>query len=143
MVGEQLKMIARREFEEVYSRGNLDVVDEIVSAEYVCYDPALPEPVRGREGLKQAVTGFRRAFPDLTFTVEDQIVEGDTVVTRWTATGTHRGELFGLAGTGRRVTMTGIDIERFADGRIVEVWASWDLHGLLRQLGFATAPVVA
>jgi len=134
---DELKAIARREFEEVYSRGNLDLVDEIVAADYVCYDAALPEPVRGREGLKQAVSGFREAFPDLTFTVDDQVAEGDTVVTRWTATGTHRGTLFGRKGTGRRVTMTGIDVERFAGGQIVEVWASWDLHGLLRQLGHA------
>lgn len=133
-MSEALKAIARKEFEEVFTRGDLDLVDEIVAADYVCYDPALPEPTRGREGLKQAVRGFREAFPDLTFTVEQQIAEGSTVVTRWTARGTHLGELFGIEATGRQMIIAGIDIERIVDGEIVEDWAYWDTLGLLRQL---------
>jgi steroid delta-isomerase-like uncharacterized protein len=132
---EQLKEISRREFEQIFGQGRLDLIDETVAADYVCYDPALPDPLRGPQGLKQAVRGFRAAFPDLTFVVEEQIAEGDTVVTRWTARGTHLGELFGLAPTGARVTMPGIDSERFADGKIVECYANWDTLGLLRQLG--------
>jgi steroid delta-isomerase-like uncharacterized protein len=132
---EQLKEISRREFEQIFSQGRLDLIDETVAADYVCYDPALPDTLRGPQGLKQAVRGFRAAFPDLTFVVEEQIAEGDTVVTRWTARGTHLGELFGLAPTGARVTMPGIDSERFVDGKIVECYANWDTLGLLRQLG--------
>jgi SnoaL-like polyketide cyclase len=77
---EQLKEISRREFEQIFGQGRLDLIDETVAADYVCYDPALPDPLRGPQGLKQAVRGFRAAFPDLTFVVEEQIAEGDTVV---------------------------------------------------------------
>jgi len=87
MSEEQLKEISRREFEQIFGQGRLGLVDETVAADYVCYDSALPEPLRGPEALKQAVRGFRAAFPDLTFVVEEQIAEADTVVTRWTATG--------------------------------------------------------
>jgi steroid delta-isomerase-like uncharacterized protein len=135
MSGEQLKAIARREIEEIFSKGDLDLVDEIVSPDYVIFDNARIEPVRGRDNLKQAVTGMRTAFPDFTVTVDEQIAEGDTVVTRWSATGTHQGVVFGLAATGRAVTMAGIDIERFVDGQIAEVRSSWDALGLLQQLG--------
>lgn len=135
----QLKEISRREFEQIFGQGRLDLIDETVAADYVCYDPALPDPLRGPEALKLAVRAFRAAFPDLTFVVEEQIAEADMVVTRWTATGTHLGELFGIAPTGARVTMPGIDIERFVDDKIVECHANWDTLGLLRQLGAVDA----
>lgn len=131
---ERMKAIARLEFEEVYSKGRIELLDEILGDEYVCYDPALPEPVRGRHGLRDAVLGFRAAMPDLRFTVDQQVAEGDRVVTAWTATGTHTGELMGVPGTGRRVTMAGVDIERFEGDRIVEVWALWDAFGVYRQI---------
>jgi steroid delta-isomerase-like uncharacterized protein len=131
---EHMKAAARIEFEQIYSLGRLDLIDQIVGDDYVCYDPALPQPVYGAEGLRQAVVGFRTALPDLTFTVDQQIAEGDRVVTAWTARGTQLGELFGIAPTGRAVTMIGVDIERFVDGKIVEVWANWDAHGVIQQL---------
>jgi steroid delta-isomerase-like uncharacterized protein len=131
---DEMKRIARVEFEQVYSEGRIDLIDEILGDGYVCYDPALPEPARGTDGLKQAVLGFRTAMPDLTFTVDQQVAEGDRVVTAWTASGTHLGELMGIAPTGRHVSMVGVDIERFEHGKIVEVWANWDAFGLYRQL---------
>lgn len=138
---DRMKAMARLEFEEIYSHGRLDLIDEVVGDGYVCHDPALPEPVLGAEGLRDAVIGFRAAFPDLTFIVDQQIAENDRVVTAWTATGTHLGELFGIAPTRRRVRMVGVDIERFENGRIVEVWANWDALGLRQQLaGDAAAP---
>ena len=137
MDADRMKAIARIEFEEVYSKGRVELLDEIVDERYVCYDPALGEPVRGRQGLRDAVLGFRAAMPDLTFTVDQQLAEGDRVVTAWAATGTHTGDLMGVPGTGRLVTMAGVDIERFEDGRIVEVWALWDAFGVHRTI---TAP---
>lgn len=131
---DEMKAIARMEFEEVFSKGRIELLDEILGDEYVCYDPALPEPVRGREGLRAAVLGFRTAMPDLRFTVDQQVAEDDRVVTQWTATGTHTGELMGVPGTGRPVTMAGVDIERFEGDRIVEVWALWDGFGVYRQI---------
>lgn len=131
---DEMKAIARMEFEEVFSKGRIELLDEILGDDYVCFDPALPEPVRGREGLRAACSAFRSAMPDLHFAVHQQIAEGDRVVTQWTATGTHTGELMGVPGTGRPVTMAGVDIERFEGDRIVEVWALWDGLGVYRQI---------
>jgi len=135
-----LKAIARRETEEIFGKGNLDVADEIIAPEYVGHDPALPEPTRGPEGVKQAAAGYRAAFSDMTVTVEQQVAEGDTVVTRWTARGTHDGELFGIAPTGKQGTVTGISIERFVDGKVVEDHTNWDTFGLMQQLGAVPTP---
>jgi len=135
MAGEELKAIARREIEEIFGKGNLNVADEIIATDYVGHDPALPEPTRGPEGVKQAATGYRTAFPDLIVTVEQQVVEGDTVATRWTARGTHEGELFGIAPTGKQATVTGISIERVVGGKIVEDHTNWDTFGMMQQLG--------
>lgn len=143
MSGAELKAIARREIEEVFSAGELDVVDEIYAADYVGHDPALPEAIHGRSGVKEQVTGYRSAFPDLRLTADDIVAEGDRVVTRWTATGTHEGELFGVAPTGRQVTVNGITVMRIAGGRIAEDWTSWDALGLMQQLGALPAPTTA
>ncbi len=143
MSGEQLKAIARREIEEVFNAGDLDVVDELYAAEYVGHDPALPEPVRGPAGVKEQVSGYRAAFPDLRLTAETMLAEGDRVVIRWTAVGTHEGELFGVAPTGRQATVTGISLTRIVGGRIVEDWTSWDALGLMQQLGALPAPATA
>ena len=86
MAGEDPKAVVRRELEELYGAGNLEVADEIVAADFVGYDPALPEPIRGPAGVKDAVTGYRTAFPDLRLTIEAQFSEGDLVATRWKAT---------------------------------------------------------
>ena len=136
----ELKTIARREIEEIFGEGKLEVADEIIADDYVGYDPALPEPTRGREALKQVAAGYRAAFSDLTCTVDQQVAEGDTVVTRWTATGTHDGELFGVAPTGKQATITGVSIERVVDGKIVEDRTNWDTFGLMQQLGAVPTP---
>lgn len=131
---EAMKATARIEFEEVFSKGRLELIDDILGDDYVCHDPALPEPARGKQGPRDAVTGFRAAMPDLLFTVDQQVAEGDRVVTAWTATGTHSGELMGVPGTGRQIAMVGVDIERFEGDRIVEVWALWDAQGVYRTI---------
>jgi predicted ester cyclase len=92
--------------------------------------------VPGKEVLPpQFITANRAAFPDLRLTIEDQIAEGDKVVTRFTARGTHRGKLPGIAPTGKQVTTTAIIINRYTGGKIAESWINGDILGLLQQLG--------
>jgi steroid delta-isomerase-like uncharacterized protein len=129
------KAIARRIVEEAWSKGNLGIVDEVVSPSYVDHDPSAPAPVRGLDGAKEQVKLYRTAFPDLTFTIDDMMVDGEKVLTRWTARGTHKGSLMGIPPTGKQATVTGMTIDRFSGGKIVEGWANWDTLGLLQQLG--------
>lgn len=132
-MSEQNKAQIRRVIEQAYSRGDLSVVDEVAANDLIIHAPS--QDIHGRAGAKQFVTMFRAAFPDLQFTVEDQIAEGDMVVTRWTAEGTHRGQFQGIPATGRKIRFMGTDIDRMADGRVVECWAHLDELGLMQQLG--------
>lgn len=141
MSAEENKALARRGFEEVWSRGNLDLADELLAADFVGRPGG--ETIRGREAAKEYVARMRAAFPDITFTIEDQIAEGDMVATRWTATGTHEGDLMGVPPTGKQVTVTGITIQRFADGKVAEGWTSLDTLGMLQQVGAVPAPAQA
>ncbi len=127
--------VAGRFFDEVFSEGRLDLVDELFATDYVGHPSGYEQATRGPEGVKEYVGGLRGAASDLTVNVEDQVAEGDKVVTRWIAQGTHDGELMGIAPTGRSATVTGITIQRLQDGRVVEGWTNWDLMGLLQQLG--------
>jgi steroid delta-isomerase-like uncharacterized protein len=129
------KAISRRADEELFNRGNLDVADELFAPDFVYHDPATGEDLSGPESVKRFAAALRAAFPDLHQTIEDQVAEGDRVAYRWTARGTHRGELLGAAPTGNRVTFSGITVARLASGRIEEMWESYDALGLLRQLG--------
>ena len=131
----ETKAIARRFLEEAFNGGNLDVVDELVAPQFVNHDAAKPEPTVGIEGAKAGVTGYRDAFPDLRLTIEQQVADGEYVTTRWTARGTHQGDLMGMAATGKQATVTGITIDRIVDGRFVESWTNWDTLGLMQQLG--------
>ena len=131
-----LKGISRRVFEEVWNQKELDTVDELMAANYVHHDPQSAVP-SGIDGYKQFVRYYLNAFPDLRFTIEDEIVEGDLVVTRWTATGTHDGDLNELPRTGRRFSVTGMTMARMSNGRVVESWSNWDTLGLMQQLGRA------
>ena len=92
---EENKAIVRRIFEEVWNQGKLDVIDDIYAADFVDHMPGSPD-IHGPEGFKQFVNMYRTAFPDIKFTIEDQIAEGDKVVNRFTFTGTHKGELMGI-----------------------------------------------
>ena len=134
-MSEENKRISRSVVEEIFNRGNLDIVDEVVDPGYVGHDPASPEEIRGPEGLKQLAQGYRSAFPDIQVTVDEQLAEGDRVATRWSARGTHQGELFGIQPTGKQTTVTGLTIDRYSGGKIVESWDNWDTFGLMQQLG--------
>lgn len=133
-MSEENKAIVRRYIEQVWNEGQLAVVEEIYGTDYVLHDPGR-SGIRGSEGLKQFVAMYRTGFPDVRWTVEDQIAEGEKVVTRYTARGTHKGEFVGIGPTGRQATVTGILISRFAGGEIVEEWVDWDFLGLLQQMG--------
>jgi steroid delta-isomerase-like uncharacterized protein len=116
VTSEENKVVAAR-FYEVYNEGNMDLIDEIFSPEFVGRDPNDPSrEYRGPEGVKQVVAAFRGAFPDLKGTVEDQTAEGDKVVNRYTG-GTHRGEFLGVAPTGREVELVGVTIFRLRGER--------------------------
>lgn len=137
------KALTRRLVEEAFNEGRLDVTEELVASDFVGHDPSQPEEVRGPAGVKEVIAGYRAAFPDIQVTIEDQIAEGDLVVTRWRATGTHQGELMGMPATGKQATVTGITIDLIADGRIVESWDNWDTLGLMQQLGAIPALAMA
>jgi steroid delta-isomerase-like uncharacterized protein len=136
------KKIVRLLFEEPW-KGNMDVVDEYIAPRFVGHDPAEPEPIRGPQGFKEQIEKYLAAFPDARFTIDDQFAEGDRVATRWTARGTHQGELAGISPTGKEVTVTGLTFSRFEGGKIVEDWLIWDTLGMLVQLGAVPAPARA
>src|SRR4028119_403429 len=135
-MSEENKAIARRALEEVFSgQGDLDVADELFAPNYVGHDPASPEDIRGPEGVKEFASMYRNAFPDVLMSVEDQVAEGDKVVTRWIASGTHQGDMMGIAPTGNRVTVAGTSVERIVDGKIEETWDNYDALGMMQQIG--------
>jgi predicted ester cyclase len=133
---ERNKNVIRRLLEEV-DRGNLDVIDACYAAGYV---DRTPSPIRslaaGRDGVRQAFALFQQAFPDTRHTIEDLVAEGDRLAARISARGTHTGDLFGHAPTGKVVTLTGITIYRLVDGQIVERWAEHG-RGVLDELGIS------
>ena len=139
MSTENNKALVRRATEEAINRGNLALLDELVSSDFVLHDPNYPQPVRGVEGLKQYFQTFRSAFPDLHFTIEDIVGEDDTVAVRQTGRGTHQGELFGIPPTGKQLTVTAMHFHRFVNGKPVESWVNSDSMGMLQQLGVIPA----
>jgi predicted ester cyclase len=131
---------SRRLLEETFNEGNLALADELIAPETENHDPATPAELRGLRGpevFKRTVRMYRDAFPDVKMTVDDAVAADDKVVLRWHSEGTHRGELAGLAPTGARVSVTGISIDQWRDGKVVEAWVEWDNLGLARQLGAA------
>ncbi len=140
-MSEENKAVVRREFEEMFNQGgNVDAAEEIYTPDYVGHEPTFGDS-HGVEGAKQFAADFRQAFPDLQTTIEDMVAEGDKVVTRFSARGTHQGETEYLGPpTGNSFEVTGITIERFSDGKIVEDWTNFDALGLMQQLGLMEQP---
>lgn len=133
-MSQEKKSLVKRFISEVWEEGNRDIIDEVLSEDYV--DHNLPEGIPpGREGVKQFTSMYLRAFPNPDVEMEDLIAEGDKVVLRWSASASHRGEFMGVPPTNKRVKMTGIEILRFSGGKIVERWGLSDQAGLLQQLG--------
>jgi steroid delta-isomerase-like uncharacterized protein len=136
------KQLARRLLEEGFNKGNTAVVDELVAETCVYREPTVGEK-KGPRGFTEVMTMYRTAYPDARIAIKKQIAEGDTVVTHWTGTGTHRGELMGMSPTGKHVTVEGVSIMRVANGKIVEAFETYDALGMMRQLGAVAAPRVA
>jgi steroid delta-isomerase-like uncharacterized protein len=141
-MSEENKEKARRLMEEAFGQGKTEVIDEVLHSDFVCYDPNSESgEIRGVDTIKGEIEYFRSAVPDLTYTVEDQVAEGDKVVSRWKASGTHQGEFFGVPGSGNRIEMSGIQIDRFAEsGKMVEEWPEYDLLGAMKQIGAIPEP---
>lgn len=155
MSTEKNKDLNRRLVDEVINRGSSSVLDELVAENIVDHavESLRPPPgglpntgsssplyPKGREGVRQFFADWRRAFPDLRYTIVDTIAEGDKVVSRAYWEGTHKGDFMGMPPTGKRVRVDEIDIARFADGKIVEHWGSTDVMGLMQQLGLGGTP---
>ena len=127
------KLKFRLLYDEILNKGKLDLFDELCAPNFVKH--AIPPAADyGIEGSKQSVIMLRKAFPDIKYTVEDMIEEGDKLVARWTAHGTHKGDFMGIPPTDKRVTFTGIEIIRVVDGKAVEEWEELDRAGLMQQL---------
>ena len=135
---EDNKVLARRAIEEIMNQRNLAVFAELHSPDYVCHLNS--RTIQGPEPVKQLLSMVLTAFPDLHYTFEDLFGEGDRVVVRYTSRGTHKGDLMGIPPTGKQVTVTGIDIMRIANGKILEEWINNDL---MQQLGVTSTPVQA
>jgi len=136
----QNKTVMRRIYEEFWNQGNFAALDELVSPDYVLHVPTPPGAPSGREGLQWVIQMYRTALPDVQVQVEDQIAEGDKVLTRITIQGTHQGQFMHLPPTNKEVTITAMVVTRFKDGRNVEGWAELDRFGLMQQLGVIPAP---
>jgi steroid delta-isomerase-like uncharacterized protein len=139
-MSEENKAVVRRELEEIFTQGNLDAAEDVYAPNIYSHQPAGSEDISGLEAIKEFTAGLRQAFPDLEITIEDQIAEGDKVVTRSTSRGTHQGELWGIPATGKEVEVTSISMDRIEGGKIAEHWTQADQLGMMQQLGVVPTP---
>ncbi len=137
---DQNKKIVDAFIQELFTHGDPGAVDRYLDADFVDHDPPVADAPTGAEGMRRAAAMFRAALPDWHSVPDQMIAEGDVVVERFVARGTHRGELLGVAPTGRTIVLAGINVFRLEGERIVERWGRLDELGLLRQLGLAPAP---
>ena len=143
-MSDETKALVRRFFEEGFNKGDGGVFDEVVADGTVDHDPQNPFPdAKGPEGAKKGMEFYRAAFPDLRFTIEEQIAEGNMVASRFTGTGTQDGDLPDLPATHKSVTAGGVSIDRIESGKIAETWVYWDTLGMLQQLGAVPTPAAA
>ena len=140
MSAEENKALARQFIEAGFSKGNLAVADAIIAPNFVNHDPGTPPLPTGPEGYKQLVTAYRTGYPDLQLTVDDLFAEGDKVGVRWTARGTHTGQLGDIPPTGKQAMITGISVLTIAGGKVAAQHTNWDTLGMLQQLGVIPAP---
>jgi predicted ester cyclase len=122
---------------EGLNRGDVSVADAVFVPDCVVHMTGVREPLRGLGPWKELVAGLLRAFPDIHFTIEDQLVQGDRVAFRWRATATHTGPLGAAPPTGKPVALDGLILDRMGDGKVLERWEQWDQSLMLQQLGFA------
>jgi steroid delta-isomerase-like uncharacterized protein len=134
------KAIAHRVFDEVWSQGRFGVADHILAPDFIGRPGGLGEPLEGAAAAKEFIARLREGFPDITFRVDEMIAEGDTVATRWTATGTNDGEFMGYEPTEREATIRGMSFFRFVNGVIAEGWTQLDTLGLMKAVGAVREP---
>jgi predicted ester cyclase len=127
--GGDMKNVIKELYEVWINTGHLDGLDEVVSTDYVA-----PDGQRGAAAFRANIEQLRRGFPDIRFTVEDLVAEGDKVTVRWTWRGTHTGPFRAFQPTGHSITNSGIAIYQFVDGRIANVWLETDRLGVVEQL---------
>lgn len=143
MSTEDNKAAVHRVFEEVWNQGKVAVLDELCAPNFILHETGEPDDLT-REDLKSYVTEHHSTFPDLHFTIEDVIAEGEHVVARYTVRGTNTGDFVSpemrIPATGKQIAVTGIYIARFAGGRAVEAWDQMDTLGLYQQLGLIPVP---
>jgi predicted ester cyclase len=141
MSTEENKAVVRRAYLDGLNNRDLSVIDEVFDRDYVVHYPGTP-PIKGVDSAKEFLTEFLSAFPDIQFAIEDQVAEGDKVVTRWSARGTHQGEWQGLPAktkaippSGRHVEFNATDIYLIRNGKIIEEWNTLDGLDVLSQIG--------
>jgi steroid delta-isomerase-like uncharacterized protein len=136
---ERNKTVVKSFIEEFWGKGRAELAPQIIDTNVVDHNE-MPGQARGIEGQKQALTMFRAAFPDLWIKLDLLLASRDYVVDRWTATGTHKGDLMGIPPTGKSIKITGIDISRVANGKIAEIWHQEDIMTMMQQLGVVPSP---
>jgi steroid delta-isomerase-like uncharacterized protein len=129
------KALAHR-FIEAINQKDFALIDQIYAPTYVRHDPANPQ-VRSREDYKQWLTQLCTAFPDLQFTIDDLMADGDKIICRFTSRGTHTGQWRGMPTTSKQAVVTGIGVSHIVEGKVVEDWYNTDILGLVQQLGVA------
>jgi len=133
-MSQEIIATSRRLLEETFNRGNLSVIDELTTEDFVGHGPLMGD--EDKEASKQSISGYRDAFPDLHATIEDIFAAGDKVVYRWSVEGTFENEIMGLQPTGERGSpVTGITIDRFEVDKIAESWSQWDTLTFMRDIG--------
>ena len=138
-MSEENKALVSRIHEELFEKHNVSIIDEVCTPDYVDHSIP-PDQDQGREGSKQMLTMFLSAFPDMKMSVEDMIAEGDKVVARGTASGTHQGEMMGIPPTGKHIAIPFIEISRLSGGKLAERWEQTDMLGMMQQLGVVQPP---
>ena len=138
MSTEENKALVRRWFAEI-DRGNIDAVDELLAADYVDHNPAIPGLPSGREGVRRANRLLQAAFSDPVHTIEEQLAEGDKVMTHVTTRARFTGEFLGFPPTGEVIEIRGIAVHRVRDGKLVEHWAHADMLSFMQRIGAVTS----
>ena len=138
MSAEENKALVRRWFAEL-DRRNFAIIDELIPEDYLDHNPPLPDLPPGREGVRRSSLQLAAAFPDAVHVLEDQVAEGNKVMTRLTSRATFVGEILGFQPTGKIVKVSGIAVHRVVDGRLVEHWAHMDMTGFMEQIGGTAA----
>lgn len=142
MSTETNKAIIARMAEQVWNEGRIDLVEEFIAENYVEHIAGQPDRT-GLELVRKAVTDTLNAYPDFRLSIDDFVAEGDRVAARWSMSGTHEGDFFGIPPTGKKVSQSGTTFYRLEKGRIAEIWFLADMMGLMQQLGVVPAPEAA